>query len=114
MKKSRNNILRMISMLPVFTFIASFMNVQNVEVKTKKKNFVVLYFSATGTTKGAAQKIGKATKGSVIEIKAKNPYTDDDLDYADSGSRVSKEHASAKTPAKSKVRPEIANIKAIK
>ena len=114
MKKSRNNILRMISMLLVFTFIASFVNVQNVEAKTKKKNIVVLYFSATGTTKGAAKRISKATKGDLVEIKAKNPYSEDDLDYGDDNSRVVKEHESARTPAKSKVRPKIANIKAIK
>lgn len=114
MKKSRINILRIVSMVLVFVLIASFTNVQNVEAKAKKKNIVVLYFSATGTTRGAAKKIGKAAKGNVIEIKAKKPYTDDDLDYSDNNSRVSREHASAKTPAKSKVRPEISNIKAIK
>ena len=94
--------------------VFSLANVQNVEAKTKKKNIVVLYFSATGTTRGAAKKIGKATKGNVIEIKAKKPYTEEDLDYGDENSRVSKEHASAKTPARSKVRPKIANITAIK
>ena len=96
------------------SLVFSLANVQNVEAKTKKKNIVVLYFSATGTTRGAAKKIGKATKGNVIEIKAKKPYTEEDLDYGDENSRVSKEHASAKTPARSKVRPKIANITAIK
>lgn len=110
----RKNILRLISMALAFTLMISFVNVQSVEAKTKEKNIVVLYFSATGTTKEAAKKIGKTTKGNVIEIKAKDPYTDEDLDYSEEDSRVSKEHASAETPAKSKVRPEIANIKAIK
>lgn len=114
MKSYRTKILRLVSMALAFALMISFVNVQSVEAKTKKKNIVVLYFSATGTTKGAAKKIGKATKGNVIEIKAKAPYTDEDLDYGDENSRVSKEHASAKTPAKSKVRPKIANIKAIK
>lgn len=114
MKTYRTKILRLVSMALAFALVVSFVNVQSVEAKTKKKNIVVIYFSATGTTKGAAKKIGKATKGNVIEIKAKDPYTDEDLDYGDENSRVSKEHASAKTPAKSKVRPKIANIKAIK
>ncbi len=114
MKTYRTNILRLMSMVLAFALIISFVNVQNVEAKTKKKNIAVLYFSATGTTRGAAKKIGKATKGNVIEIKAKNPYTDKDLDYSDENSRVSREHVSAKTPVKSKVRPKIANIKAIK
>ena len=114
MKTYRTKILRLVSMALAFALVFSLANVQNVEAKTKKKNIVVLYFSATGTTRGAAKKIGKATKGNVIEIKAKDPYTDEDLDYGDENSRVSKEHASAKTPAKSKVRPKIANIKSIK
>lgn len=114
MKTYGKNILRSLSMALAFAVMISFVNVQSLEAKTKEKNIVVLYFSATGTTKGAAKKIGKTTKGTVIEIKAKDPYTDEDLDYGDENSRVSKEHASAETPAKSKVRPEIANIKAIK
>lgn len=114
MKTYKTKILRLVSIALAFAFVVSFVSVQNVEAKTKKKNIVVLYFSATGTTKGAAKKIGKAEKGNVIEIKAKDPYTDEDLDYTEDDSRVSREHASANTPAKSKVRPKIANIKAIK
>lgn len=114
MKTYRTKILQLVSAALALALMISFADVQNVEAKTKKKNIVVLYFSATGTTKGAAKKIGKAAKGSVIEIKAKDPYTEEDLDYGDENSRVSREHASAKTPAKSKVRPKIANLKAIK
>lgn len=79
----------------------------------KKKKTVVIYFSATGTTKSVAGKIKKATKGNLIEIKASQPYTDDDLNWSDSNSRVTKEHKSASSPAKSKVRPKISNIKQI-
>lgn len=74
----------------------------------------MIYFSATGTTKAAAKRIGKKTKGKVIEIKAADPYTDDDLDYGDNDSRVTKEHESAASPAASSVRPKISNLKAIK
>lgn len=114
MKKYRKNILRIVIMAFALVLLTSFGDVKNVEAKTKKKKIVVLYFSATGTTKGAAKRIGKATKGKVMEIKAEHTYTEDDLDYTDSNSRVSIEHASASSPAESKVRPEIANIKAIK
>lgn len=114
MKKSKRNILRMISAMLAVVVMISMVNVQNVEAKTKKKNIVVLYFSATGTTRGTAKRIGKATKGKVIEIKARNPYTEEDLDYTDADSRVTREHESASSPARSKVRPKIANIKAIK
>lgn len=91
-------------------------NVSSVSAKTKekKKNVVVLYFSATGTTKGAAKRIKKATNGKMIAIKAAEPYTEADLDYGDDNSRVTKEHESADSPAKSTVRPEIANLSAIK
>lgn len=75
---------------------------------------MVLYFSATGTTKGAAKKIKKATKGKIISIKAADPYTESDLDYGDDESRVTKEHESADSPAESSVRPEISNLKSIK
>lgn len=88
-------------------------NPVTVEAKAKKK-IVVLYFSATGTTKSVAKKIKKSTGGQLIEIKAKKPYTEDDLDYGDDNSRVVKEHESASSPAKSRVRPTIKNLKQIK
>ena len=49
--------------------------------KDKKKKVLVVYFSATGTTKGAAKKIKKATGGKMYQIKAAEPYTKVDLDY---------------------------------
>lgn len=80
----------------------------------QKKNIVILYFSGTGTTKAAAQKIKTKTKGKLLEIKAAEPYTEDDLDYSNDDSRVTKEHESADSPAESTVRPDIANLSAIK
>ncbi len=50
----------------------------------------------------------------MISIKAADPYTEADLDYGDDESRVTKEHESAGSPAKSSVRPEISNLKSIK
>lgn len=85
----------------------------NVSAASKKKT-VVLYFSATGTTRSVAQKIKKATKGNLIEIKAADPYTDADLNYGNANSRVTREHESAGSPAESSVRPQIANEKQIK
>lgn len=117
MKTCRNRFTRIAAMLFALAMLVSMAGVQEVEAKTKKKNVVILYFSATGTTKGTAKKIRSATKASkknLIEIRAKDPYTEEDLDYSDDNSRVAKEHESARTPAKSKVRPRIANLKAIK
>ena len=67
---------------------------ENVSAASGKKT-VVLYFSATGTTKSVAAKIKKASKGTLIEIKAADPYTDADLNYGNSNSRVTREHESA-------------------
>lgn len=50
----------------------------------------------------------------MVEIKASEPYTESDLDYGSSRSRVTKEHESASSPAVSSVRSEIANLKQIK
>ena len=86
---------------------------ENVSAASGKKT-VVLYFSATGTTKSVAAKIKKASKGTLIEIKAADPYTDADLNYGNSNSRVTREHESAASPAESSERPKIANESQIK
>ena len=86
---------------------------ENVSAASGKKT-VVLYFSATGTTKSVAAKIKKASKGTLIEIKAADPYTDADLNYGNSNSRVTREHESPASPAESSVRPKIANESQIK
>ncbi|MDO4851073.1 MAG: flavodoxin [Actinomycetota bacterium] len=54
---------------------------------------VVVYFSATGTTRGVAQKIAAATGSDVYEIVPAEPYTSADLDYNDSSSRTTIEMA---------------------
>ena len=53
---------------------------------------LVVYYSATGNTKGVAETIADITGGDLFEIEPKEPYTDDDLDWTDDDSRVSKEH----------------------
>lgn len=53
---------------------------------------IVVYFSATGNTKRAAEIIARAKGLDVWEIKPKEPYTDSDLDYRNDNSRVSREH----------------------
>lgn len=49
-----------------------------------------------------------------VAIKAADPYTEADLDYGEDGSRVTKEHESADSPAESSVRPKIKNLSANK
>ena len=60
--------------------------------KTGNGKTLVVYYSATGTTTGVAEKIAKVTDGDLFEIEPKEPYTDDDLDWTKDDSRVSKEH----------------------
>lgn len=53
---------------------------------------LVVYYSATGNTKAAAKSISDATGGDMFEIEPKEAYTNDDLDWTNDNSRVSKEH----------------------
>ena len=69
---------------------------------------LVVYFSATGTTKGVAEKIAKAEKCDIVEIIASQPYTDADLNWHDKKSRTSVECNKLDS-----VRPEIKNLKEI-
>ena len=62
---------------------------------------LVVYFSATGNTKGVAEKIASITGVDIYEIKAAEEYTDADLDWNDSDSRTTHEQ---NDPS---VRPEI-------
>ena len=52
---------------------------------------LVAYFSATGTTKGVAERIAAVTGGDLYEIVPAEPYTDEDLNYNDSSTRATME-----------------------
>ena len=52
----------------------------------------MIYFSATGNTKDAAEYIAAETGADIFEITPAQEYTSDDLNYNDDSSRVSKEH----------------------
>ena len=53
---------------------------------------LVVYYSASGHTKTVAGYIAQATGGDIFEITPAQPYTDDDLNWSDSDSRVTREH----------------------
>ena len=53
---------------------------------------LIVYFSATGNTKAAAEAIAAATGGDLLELEPAEPYTSADLDYNNADSRVSREH----------------------
>ncbi len=58
----------------------------------KNGKTLVVYFSATGNTEEAANYIAEATGGDLFELVPADPYTDADLDWTDSNSRVTREH----------------------
>lgn len=66
---------------------------------------LVVYFSATGTTKGVAEKIAAATNADTYEILAAQTYTEADLNWNDKNSRTTKEQNDKS------VRPEIGSDK---
>lgn len=71
------------------------------EIK-EDSNSVVLYFSATGTTKSIAQRIATLSNSDIIEIIPKEKYKSEDLNY-NSDCRANREQND------SSARPEIKN-----
>ena len=63
---------------------------------------LVAYFSASGTTKKAAERLAKAMGADLFEIKPKVPYSSADLNWMDKKSRSSVEMSDPSS------RPEIA------
>ena len=97
-----------ILLLAVLTFgMAACGNTETAETEAASEapdaqtDVLVVYFSATGTTKGVAEKIAAITDGDLYEIKAAQEYTDEDLDWDNSSSRTTKEQND------SSARPEI-------
>ena len=71
---------------------------------------LVAYFSATGTTKRAAERLAKAAGADLFEIRPAIPYTDADLDWTSSKSRSSVEMNDPDSrPEISGVMPDIAD-----
>ena len=60
-------------------------NIQN----ETHSHILVVYFSATGTTKGVAEKLQEALNADIYEIVPAQPYTAADLNYNDRKSRTS-------------------------
>ena len=71
------------------------------EDTTDHSEVLVAYFSATGTTRGVAEKIAAITGGDLYEIVPAEPYSDADLNWNDRNSRSTKEQNDKN------VRPEI-------
>ena len=61
------------------------------ETNTTSSDTLVIYFSATGNTKGVAEKIADITGADIYEIVPAVPYTAEDLDYGDETTRATAE-----------------------
>ncbi len=77
--------------------------------KSKKKKVLVVYFSATGTTKSAAKKVKKAIGGTLYQIKAANPYTAADLNYDNDDCRANTEQRDGSV--RPKIKGKVKDIK---
>ena len=73
------------------------------EAPATHKTVLVAVFSATGTTKGVAEKIAALEDADLYEILAAEPYSEADLNWNDRSSRTTKEQNDAA------VRPAIAS-----
>ncbi|MBR0078434.1 MAG: NAD(P)H-dependent oxidoreductase, partial [Bacteroidales bacterium] len=67
-------------------------NPQPINSSTNQQNnnmnkTLIVYFSATGTTKTAAQKLAQQYNADLYEITPEVPYTDADLNWRDKNSR---------------------------
>ena len=71
--------------------------------KGSGRNTIVVYSSATGTTKGVAERIASATNADLFELIPAEPYSDADLNWHDKNSRTTIEMNDPN------VRPAIAN-----
>ena len=59
----------------------------NKEENKEMKKVLVVFFSASGVTKGAAEQLAAVAGADLHEIKPAQPYTDADLDWRDKQSR---------------------------
>lgn len=111
MKKKR---IFWMNLVLVFALIAGLaLPVTNVSAAGKQKKttkkVLVVYFSATGTTKGAAKKVKKATGGTLYQIKAAKPYTSADLSYDNDDCRANTEQQDGSV--RPKIKGKVKNIK---
>ena len=75
---------------------------------------LVAYFSATGTTKGVAERLAGAIGAEIYEIAPETPYSMADLDWRDKTSRSSVEMADrASRPAISGSAPDFTGVEVV-
>lgn len=111
MKKKRTvwmNLLLVFALIGGLVFPVSNVSA-SVKQKKETKKVLVVYFSATGTTKSAANKVKKATGGKLYQIKAAQPYTSSDLNYDNDNCRANTEQRDG--TVRPKIKGKVKNIK---
>ena len=61
------------------------------EMEAAEEKALVVYFSATGITRSAAEELAALTGADLYEIVPEHPYTDEDLNYNDHSTRATAE-----------------------
>ena len=88
------NLNKLFLMICLMTILCAFSVVSAEQVEqspVEERDVLVVYFSATGTTKGVAEKIAELTDADIFEIVPAEPYTSADLNWNDRNSRTSVE-----------------------
>lgn len=67
-------------------------DIENAVVAKDSGKSLVVYYSATGNTENVATTIAEAANADLFELEPEEPYSDDDLDWRNDDSRVSREH----------------------
>ena len=90
----------------LFTVIAFLFTSLQTMAQNNNKHILVAYFSATGTTARAAEKLANVTGGELYAITPAESYTSADLDWHDKQSRSSVEMNDPKSRPAIKSRKE--------
>ena len=91
MKFNLNKLFLMICLMSVLCGFSVVSADQAEQSPVEQRDVLVVYFSATGTTKGVAEKIAALTDADIFEIVPAVPYTSADLNWNDRNSRTSVE-----------------------
>ena len=95
------NHLKILLLAVLSVFAASAFSQNKSQNIMEKKKVLVVYFSATGTTRQVAKQIAKIADAEICEIAPAKPYSSADLDWTNKQSRSSVEMSNPKA------RPEI-------
>ena len=76
----------------LYAYLAKKDNATPGEDQKQTGKALVVYYSATGSTKAVAQTIADTLKADTFELVPAEPYTSADLSWTTSGSRVNREH----------------------